>query len=291
MGALLTEIGWALAGLGAAAVLLARRTVANRDEAVARILHELRGPVTAARLGLALGARGGELSAARVRAVDLELKRASLALQDLGEVRRGGAPGRPGSGWERHRPRGARRGSARRPASARRRASARRPASARRRDAEFDVVELLSDSVEVWRAVAVARGARLEFNWRGAPAAVRGERVRIAQATGNLIHNAIEHGGGLIEVRAHAGSDSVRVEVTDDGPGLPAPVADLARRPRAGRGLHGRGLAIACGIAEAHGGRIAAAPSRRGARLVLELPIAGHRAPASPLPDRGPLGA
>ena len=196
MGALLTEIGWALAGLGAAAVLLARRTVANRDEAVARILHELRGPVTAARLGLALGARGGELSAARVRAVDLELKRASLALQDLGEVRRGGAPGRPGSGWERHRPRGARRGGARRPASARRRASARRPASARRRDAEFDVVELLSDSVEVWRAVAVARGARLEFNWRGAPAAVRGERVRIAQATGNLIHNAIEHGEG-----------------------------------------------------------------------------------------------
>ena len=36
----------------------------------------------------------------------------------------------------------------------------------------------------------------------------------------------------------------------------------------------GRGLAIAAAVAEAHGGRLAAAPSERGARLVLELPAA-----------------
>jgi signal transduction histidine kinase len=63
--------------------------------------------------------------------------------------------------------------------------------------------------------------------------------------------------------------------VRDDGPGLPAPVADLARRPRAGRGERGRGLAIAAEIAARHGGRLSAAPAPHGACLALELPL--HR--------------
>jgi signal transduction histidine kinase len=63
-----------------------------------------------------------------------------------------------------------------------------------------------------------------------------------------------------------------RIEVADDGPGLPAPVAELARRARNGRGSRGRGLAIASSIAAAHGGRLQAAPASQGARLVLEIP-------------------
>ena len=55
-------------------------------------------------------------------------------------------------------------------------------------------------------------------------------------------------------------------------PGLPAPVGDLTRRPRAGRGRRGRGLAIAADIADRHGGRLVAAPAARGARVALELP-------------------
>jgi signal transduction histidine kinase len=70
------------------------------------------------------------------------------------------------------------------------------------------------------------------------------------------------------------GSERVRIEVIDGGPGLPATVAELARRPRGGRGSRGRGLAIAAAIARRHGGRLAAAPSERGARLVLDLPAA-----------------
>ena len=98
--------------------------------------------------------------------------------------------------------------------------------------------------------------------------------MRLAQATRNLIGNAIEHGGGDISVRGRGDGATLRIEVTDSGRGLPAPVAELVRRPRAGRGTRGRGLAIAAAIAERHGGRIAAAPSDRGARLVLELPAA-----------------
>jgi C4-dicarboxylate-specific signal transduction histidine kinase len=77
----------------------------------------------------------------------------------------------------------------------------------------------------------------------------------------------------------------VRIEVIDSGPGLPAAVSQLvSRAPRAGRGLRGRGLAIATAIASDHGGRLAAAPSQRGARLVLELPavdVAGAEKPVA----------
>jgi len=78
--------------------------------------------------------------------------------------------------------------------------------------------------------------------------------------------------------------DGIRIEVSDWGPGLPAPVAQLARRAHGGRGSRGRGLAIAAAIAEDHGGRLAAAPSEHGARLVLELPLV--LTPACAVPER-----
>ncbi len=104
--------------------------------------------------------------------------------------------------------------------------------------------------------------------------AVWGDRLRLAQALGNLIANAIEHGGGSVQVTLAPRARTIRIEVCDGGPGLPAPVAALARRPRRGRGARGRGLAIALAIAHRHGGTIAAAPTRTGARVVLELPAA-----------------
>jgi signal transduction histidine kinase len=228
--------GWLVASVAMCSGLIIRRSSETRMEAVARACHELRGPLAAARLGLELGVRLGELSPAQLRALDLELGRASLALDDLATV---GVRARSG-----------------------------------RVRQEVDVAELLTDSVEAWRAVAAKRGAVLALEWSGAAARVWGERLRLAQATGNLIANAIEHGGGEIRVRGSLPHERacVRIEVIDAGPGLPAPVADLARRPRGGRGARGRGLAIVATIARDHGGRLAAAPSERGARLVLELP-------------------
>jgi signal transduction histidine kinase len=228
--------GWLVATVAVFSGLVVRRSSELRMEAVARACHELRGPLAAARLGLELGVRVGELSPAQLRALDLELGRASLALDDLAAA---GLHARDGRA--RH---------------------------------QVDVAELLGDSVEAWRVPAAARGAELAFEWSGVPARVWGERLRLAQATGNLIANAIEHGGGKISVRGSLTSERhrVRIEVVDAGPGLPAPVAELARRPRGGRGFRGRGLAIAATIAHDHGGRLAAAPCDRGARLVLELP-------------------
>jgi signal transduction histidine kinase len=134
-----------------------------------------------------------------------------------------------------------------------------------------NLFELLTESVQAWQPAAAVHGAELRLRWRGERAVVIGDRVRLAQATGNLIANAIEHGGGVVEVLGAAAGDAVRVEVLDDGPGLPKPVAEL-RRDRRGQQGRGLGLGIAAEIVSGHGGRLSAAPTVGGARLVLELP-------------------
>lgn len=222
----------AACGLGAAAGwgwLLRDR--ARQREAIARAAHEVRGPLQALALGVALVARQDQ-DAERWRAMELELARARLALDDLD------GHGRAGSSATTTEAVGAR--------------------------------DLLCDAA----CAATSRGAVVSAEWAGPDANVRCERLRIAQALANLVANAIEHGGGPIALSGRVAGDSVRFEVCDSGRGLPAPVATLAQRARGGRGRRGRGLAIAAEIAAMHGGRLAAAPSRQGARLVLVLPVA-----------------
>lgn len=231
--------GWFVGAAAVVWALVSGWDRGARREAVARACHELRGPITAARLGAALMLRGGDVSLSVVRAIDLELSRAAVALDDL--ARDGGVIAPP----------------------------------TRLAFEAVDVPELLEDCVESARAGARARALRLELRWcHGSERAAWGDRVRLAQAVRNLIANAVEHGEGDIVVRGRGDGGTVRIEVIDHGRGLPAPVADLTPRPRAGRGARGRGLAIAAEIAERHGGRLAAAPTEQGARLVLEIPAA-----------------
>ena len=138
--------------------------------------------------------------------------------------------------------------------------------------AGVDVARLLFDAAPVWRALADARGARLAVE--PSPAVVAGDPLRLVQACANLVTNAIEHGGGRVRVTSCTADGQVRIEVADDGPGLPAPLARLITAARGRRSARGHGLAIAAAIAERHGGRLSAIPGARGARLALELPVA-----------------
>ena len=144
----------------------------------------------------------------------------------------------------------------------------------RRRDeaVAVDIAALLSDASEVWQARAAAHGATLVVE--PGRACVLGDRMRLAQACGNLVANAIEHGGGHVRVRSCTAGGRVRIEVRDRGPGLPAPVGDLVIAARGRRSARGHGLAIVAAVAERHDGRLASLPATRGAHLVLELPEA-----------------
>ena len=127
------------------------------------------------------------------------------------------------------------------------------------------------------RGVAPDRGRATvlscERPGRAMRAPVWGDRLRLAQVTGNLIANAIEHGGGVVEVHGHG--DRYAGTRRGGRPWARAAGAGRRARPaaaRRGRGRRGRGLAIAAAIAADQGGRLAVAPSMRGARVVLELP-------------------
>jgi signal transduction histidine kinase len=204
----------------------------------ARAGHEVRGPLSTARLAL----EGLERSA-RVQAIDLELQRAALALDDLAGVRRRPEPRRV-----------------------------------------VDVADVLLAAREAWAALAAAHDVALLVDPRPAPILVN--PLRLTQACTNLVANAIEHGGGAVRVRTIAGGGRVRIEVTDSGPGLPAPVSELIAAARGRRSARGHGLAIAAAIAERHGGRLTSAPAAHGARLVLDLPLV----PGPPPPTTAAAG-
>jgi two-component system, OmpR family, sensor kinase len=92
---------------------------------------------------------------------------------------------------------------------------------------------------------------------------IEADELRLRQALGNLVDNALRHGGGDIVLRARRGAldGAVEIEVADQGPGFDPDLANRAferftrgdaARTRGGTGL---GLAIVRAIAEAHGGR------------------------------------
>jgi two-component system, OmpR family, sensor kinase len=106
--------------------------------------------------------------------------------------------------------------------------------------------------------------------------------LRVRQALGNLLDNALRHGGGNVRLAAREDDGAVVFDVGDDGPGFSPSFrpraferfsrGDLART----EGGAGLGLAIVRVIAEAHGGTAAivngASP---GATIRVRIPTAG----------------
>jgi len=135
-----------------------------------------------------------------------------------------------------------------------------------------DLSRWLTELHVVWEPIARSRARALVVRDDGTAAVVHADAVRLHQAAGNLIANALEHGTGTVELRLRRVPEGVRLEVRDEGPGFPVALATLIRRPRAGRGARGRGLAIAAAIAAENGGRLATLP---GAAIALELPLGG----------------
>ena len=80
------------------------------------------------------------------------------------------------------------------------------------------------------------------------PAVVNADPLRLEQALGNLIDNALRHGGRADRARGRDATGAVGLHVRDDGPGFPRRPAAFERftprTQRAGRGGAGLGLAI-----------------------------------------------
>jgi two-component system sensor histidine kinase MtrB len=110
---------------------------------------------------------------------------------------------------------------------------------------------------------------------------VAADAARLRRILGNLIDNAVVHGGGTAHVDARAECDDIVIEVVDEGPGI-APdelekIFDRFHKSDQSRatGGTGLGLAIARHYAAGEGGSLSAHnESAHGARFTLRLPAA-----------------
>lgn len=111
-------------------------------------------------------------------------------------------------------------------------------------------------------------GAEVSFEWRAGRAAVDADPARLSQALGNLLSNAVEHGGGRAQLRGLRTGERLRIEVTDAGSSTGS---GSGSRRRPGRG---RGLAIAARAVEEAGGHLSLVSGPEGTVAAVELPLA-----------------
>jgi signal transduction histidine kinase len=139
------------------------------------------------------------------------------------------------------------------------------------------VADLLADVRERYARRAAEAGRPLEIQ-ADERLRLSVDRLRAEQALGNLVENALRHGGGRILLQAHRRDGRIELHVRDQGQGFPPEFIGQAFEPfsradpaRAGGGA-GLGLAIVALIAHAHGGGACAANRNDGTDAWLELP-------------------
>jgi heavy metal sensor kinase len=158
----------------------------------------------------------------------------------------------------------------------------------------LDLGDLAASTADEMRLLAEEKSIRLRTR-AAVSVQVEGDRTRLQQVIVNLIDNAIKYTqeGGAVEIRVGQEGNTAVLEVSDDGPGIPAHAlahvferfyrADKARsRANGGAGL---GLSIVKAICAAHNAEVKVSSQEwRGSCFRVELPVltdpAGDGAPA-----------
>jgi signal transduction histidine kinase/FixJ family two-component response regulator len=145
--------------------------------------------------------------------------------------------------------------------------------------------ELVESTVDLQRASLDASRVKLQVDTEVGLPRVRGDRGQLQQVLLNLLQNAQQaiqesgKAGSLLVRTASVAPGRVKLEVQDDGPGIPETLQSqifdpffTTKPPDKGTGL---GLAIVSGFVRQHGGTIAVhSRPGEGARFTVELPAA-----------------
>jgi signal transduction histidine kinase len=141
----------------------------------------------------------------------------------------------------------------------------------------FDLSQIVRDELSAsWRQDIVTSSGDTR---------VYADRRRMVRVVANLVQNADVHGGGVTQVSVERRGSTVRLSVSDEGPGVaPADREAVFERFSRGRsaplrgdlGGTGLGLALVREHVLAHGGATWYEESPTGgARFVVEIPAAG----------------
>jgi two-component system, OmpR family, sensor kinase len=145
----------------------------------------------------------------------------------------------------------------------------------------------------------VARTHRLRVH-DGGPVTVEGNPDELHRMILNLLENAVRHtpDGTNVELRVDLDRrlSEVRIEVADDGPGIPEEMAaqvferfvrGAGPADTAGGGGTGLGLAIVRAVARSHGGSVEVGRSPAGGALFrVRIPLANSEEPIKPALER-----
>ncbi|GLW51767.1 two-component sensor histidine kinase [Streptomyces sp. NBRC 14336] len=120
----------------------------------------------------------------------------------------------------------------------------------------FDLDEVIQQQLAEWRPAYRSAGRAIVSSGKRHLQAV-GTPGAVAQVLAALIENSLMHGGGTVALRTRVTGNQAVIEVTDEGPGVPADLgARIFERAISGRNSTGIGLAVARDLAEADGGRL-----------------------------------
>ncbi len=160
----------------------------------------------------------------------------------------------------------------------------------------FTLLQPVEDVLRMLVPRAEAEGVALWLEQaEDLPLQVRGDSRRIEQVLLNLVSNAIKFAGnGVVRVRVQRSADQtgIRIEVIDDGIGIPKAVQERLfdvysqASLRTGRvyGGTGLGLAICKGLVTMYGGAIGVeSAAGAGATFWVELPLPEVTAPPPPI--------
>jgi two-component system OmpR family sensor kinase len=164
----------------------------------------------------------------------------------------------------------------------------------------IDVASLVADCVAAASASAEKAGIELALLVDPEPALVDGSPVSLRRAVTALLDNALGHAAATVHVRVRQHAHHVAIEVTDDGPGIPAATAhrlfERFSSTRAdtpgveGRRHYGLGLALVADVAALHNGQVTATERHdraSGAVFTLSLPARRRPRHGSLSPSRG----
>jgi PAS domain S-box-containing protein len=145
------------------------------------------------------------------------------------------------------------------------------------------IQSVVAGALEQVRPLVEARAHALELHTDAGQAMVCGDHTRLVQVLVNLLTNAAKYTpqGGSIRVDVHAGQDTVRIAVTDNGSGIEPSllpyVFDIftqgVRTPDRSQGGLGIGLALVRSLVALHGGQVKAHSAGPGKGSVFEFSL------------------